>query len=151
MMRFAMLSTLARPLLVPAALALALLAAAPAAAVMSEEEIAARRAELEAEYDALIADQAGLPAGERLLALFDLAHRQQMLESPEWATRIGWPDADRGRWSDNSLAADERWRRIAHRRLEVLDAIDRAELDEAARMNYDLYRWGLELGIEGDR
>ena len=145
------LSTLARPLLVPAALALALLGAVPSAAVMSEEEIAARRAELEAEYDALIADQDGVPAGERLLALFDLAHRQEMFESPEWATMIGWPDADRGRWSDNSLAADERWERISRRRLEVLDAIDRGELDEAARMNYDLYRWGLELGIEGDR
>jgi uncharacterized protein (DUF885 family) len=143
-------STLVRTIPVVVILALALLGAAPASAVMTAEELAASRAAFDAEYAALIADEDGLAAAERLNALFDLAHRQQMLESPEWATMIGWPDADRGRWSDYSLAADERWRRIAHRRLEVLDAIDRAELDEAARMNYDLYRWAAELGIEGD-
>ena len=150
-------SLAARSPFVRTSLALALFAlgalatAAPAAAVMTPEEIAVQRAALDAEYDALIANPEGLAAGERLTALFDLAHRQTMFESPEWATMIGWPDADRGRWSDNSLAADERWERISLRQLEVLDAIDRGELDEAARMNYDLYRWGLELGIEGDR
>ncbi|HEX6201010.1 MAG TPA: DUF885 domain-containing protein [Thermoanaerobaculia bacterium] len=132
-------------------LALAGLLAAPAAAVLSDEEIAAKRAELEAEYEALLANEDDLPAGERLHALFDLAHRQQMFESPEWATLIGWPDADRGRWGDYSLAADERWEATTRRRLAVLDAIGREALDEADRLNYDLYRWGLELGLAGER
>jgi uncharacterized protein (DUF885 family) len=134
-----------------AVLGLAALLAAPAAAVLSDEEIAARRTELEAEYEALLANEDGLAAGERLHALFDLAHRQQMFESPEWATLIGWPDADRGRWGDYSLAADERWEATTRRRLAVLDAIDREALDEADRLSYDLYRWNLELGLEGER
>lgn len=132
-------------------LALAALLAAPAAAVLSSEEIAAKRAEFEAEYEALVSNEEGLPPGERLHALFDLAHRQQMFESPEWATLIGWPDADRGRWGDYSLAADERWEATTRRRLAVLDAIGREALDEADRLSYDLYRWGLELGLAGER
>jgi uncharacterized protein (DUF885 family) len=134
------------------ALVLALLAAAvPAAAVMSDEEIAAKRAEYDAEYAALLAADEGRSGGERLDALFDLVYRERMFESPEWATMIGYPEADRGRWSDGSLAADERWRARSRKILEVLDAIDRDALDVHARLNYDLFRYQVERGIEGDR
>ncbi|HSL85068.1 MAG TPA: DUF885 domain-containing protein, partial [Thermoanaerobaculia bacterium] len=122
-----------------------------AAAVLSEEQIAGQRAEFEAEYEALLVNEDGLAPGERLHALFDLAHRQQMFESPEWATMIGWPDADRGRWGDYSLAADERWKATTRRRLAVLESIDRGALTEADRLSYDLYRWGIELSLEGER
>ena len=74
-----------------------------------------------------------------------------MFESPEWATMIGYPEADRGRWSDDSLAADERWRARSRKILEVLDAIDRDALDVHARLNYDLFRYQVERSIEGDR
>ena len=137
------------------ALALAFLftlgAVAPAAAVLTEAEIAAKRAEYEAEYEALLGNEAGLPAAERLEALFDLVYRERMFESPEWATMIGHPEADRGRWSDSSLAEDERWRQRTRKILEVLDAIDRSELDVHGRLNYDLFRYQMERSVEGDQ
>lgn len=140
-----------RPKLALSALVLALLATeVPASAVMTDEEIAAKRAEIEAEYEALITDE-GRSAGERLDALFDLAYREAMFENPTWATMIGYPEADRGRWGDNSLAAVERGERRTRRMLEVLEAIDRSALDEAGRLSYDLFRYQVERGIEGDR
>ena len=133
-------------------LALALVvAAAPAAAVMTDAEVAAKRAEYDAEYQALIDDPAGRSDAERLEALFDLVYREALFENPTFATMVGDPEADRGRWGDNSLAAIERGEQRNRQTLAVLDAIDRSALDEAARLNYDLFRYQVEQGIEGER
>jgi uncharacterized protein (DUF885 family) len=128
------------------------LAFAPSAgAVMTDAEIEAKRAELTAEYQALIDNPAGRSAGERLEALFDLGFREAMFENPIFATMLGRGDADRGRWGDSSLASIERGEARSRLVLAVLDAIDRSELDEAGRMNYDLYRYQVERGIAGER
>jgi uncharacterized protein (DUF885 family) len=74
-----------------------------------------------------------------------------MFENPIFATMLGREDADRGRWGDSSLASIERGEARSRLVLAVLDAIDRSELDEAGRMNYDLYRYQVERGIAGER
>ena len=134
-----------------AALLLAALAPTPAAAVMTDEQIAAKRAELDAEYEALAAAEYDGSDEERLEALYDLAYREAMFENPIFATMTGRPDADRGRWGDNSLASIERGEKRSRQMLAILDAIDRSSLDEETRLNYDLYRYQVERGIEGER
>jgi len=112
--------------------------------------IEARRAAFEAEYHALIENEKELPADERLEALFDLTYRRQMFESPIWGVMIGYPDAEKGRWGDFSMAAEERQKKFTRLAGDVLDAIDRAALSEANQLNYDLFRYQVDLGIEGE-
>ncbi len=133
-------------------LALAIvLTAVPAAAVMTDAEVEAKRAEYDAEYQALIDGRAGRSDAERLEALFDLVYREALFENPTFATMVGHPEADRGRWGDNSLEAIERGEKRSRQTLAVLDAIDRSALDEDARLDYDLFRYQVEQGIEGER
>jgi len=117
----------------------------------STASLEARRAAFEAEYHALIDNEAGLSEDARLLGLFDLTFRHQMFESPIWGVMIGYPDAERGRWGDLSLAADERQKKFTHLAHDVLDAIDRSKLSEANQLNYDLFRYQVEIGIDGEK
>jgi len=55
------------------------------------------------------------------------------------------------RWTDNSLQAIERRKRELQEPLAVVEAIRRDRLSPADRLNYDLFRRGLEEQIEGAR
>lgn len=106
-------------------------------------------ADFKKELDAIAADKTATDT-QRLEKLFAVDWDQVMHKYPEFATSVGYPGLD-GKWTDNSEAA------IAQRKLEqrwVLDTIktiDRAKLDPANQLNYDLLRRSLERDLDGDR
>ncbi len=99
---------------------------------------------------ALIENRDGLSEPERFDALIDLSFDITMLEFPEFGTFIGHP-AGQDRWSDNSLAAVERRNERARRLPQMLAMIDRAALDEADRLNYDLLMYAARMQADGTR
>ena len=83
-----------------------------------------------------------------LHALFDAEWDYSMQQSPENASELGdrrWND----RWSDESLVAYAR--RYAHNRevLAGLKKINRANLNAADQLNYDLFQKNYERALEG--
>ncbi len=74
----------------------------------------------------------------------------QLREHPEFATYTGAPGGN-DRWSDMSRGAIEARKAHARELLEKVRAIDRAQLDPADRMNYDLFRKNAEDAVEGQR
>src|SRR5581483_2376899 len=87
---------------------------------------------------------------DRLRDLFKLNWDYSMQESPESATEVGYPGLN-DRWTDQSLAAIARRERELQGPLKVLKSIDRSHLSLADQLNYDLFRKGIEEGIEGIR
>jgi uncharacterized protein (DUF885 family) len=87
---------------------------------------------------------------ERLQKLFDLSWDYLMHASPEFATFVGYPGLN-DRWSDASFESIEFGRATSRKVLEALLSVDRAQLEPAEQVNYDLARRRLERGIEGDR
>lgn len=87
---------------------------------------------------------------ERLERLFALAWDHALQEAPEIGTFIGDP-RHQDRWSDLSLAAEERSRAETREMLEALLSIDREKLTERERTDYDLFRKKIESRIEGFR
>ncbi len=100
----------------------------------------------ERECTALAASQAG--AAERLQQLFKLDWEHSMSESPEFATEVGYPGQDH-RWSDISLAAIARRKRELLAPSKVIRSIQRANLNTADQLSYDLFRKNQELAVEG--
>jgi uncharacterized protein (DUF885 family) len=90
------------------------------------------------------------PDGLRLNELFKLNWDYSMHENPEWATDVGYPGLN-DRWTDESLDAIARRRRELQAPLKVLNSINRTTLTPADQLNYDLFRKGIEDGIEGSR
>ncbi|HEY7216331.1 MAG TPA: DUF885 domain-containing protein [Thermoanaerobaculia bacterium] len=87
---------------------------------------------------------------ERLQKLFDLAWDFVMHSSPEFATAVGYPGLN-DRWSDSSFEAIAFGHATSHKILEALLSIDRAQLEPADQVNYDLARRRMEREIEGER
>ena len=86
----------------------------------------------------------------RLNALFDSEWEYDMQNSPTAASYMG----DRrfnDRWPDLSIAAIEERQRHKRDVLVKLKAIERSKLTAAEQLNYDLYRWQLEVDLEGFR
>ena len=82
-----------------------------------------------------------------LHALFDREWEHTMEINPTWASSLGdrrWND----RWEDVSLAAAEREFRRGQEGLERLARISRAELSAEDQLNYDLFKFQTELGLE---
>jgi uncharacterized protein (DUF885 family) len=102
----------------------------------------------ERDCDKLAADTR--PDGQRLNELFKLNWDYSMHENPEWATDVGYPGLN-DRWTDESLDAIARRRRELQAPLKVLNSINRTTLTPADQLNYDLFRKGIEDGIEGSR
>jgi uncharacterized protein (DUF885 family) len=102
----------------------------------------------ERDCDKLAADTR--PDGQRLNQLFKLNWDHSMHENPEWATDVGYPGLN-DRWTDESLEAIARRRRELQAPLKVLNSIHRSTLTPADQLNYDLFRKGIEDGIEGSR
>ena len=88
------------------------------------------------------------PDAERLHDLFKLNWDYSMHESPESATDVGYPGLN-DRWSDNSLDAIARRNRELQAPLKVLNSIHREKLTDADQLNFDLFKRGIEDGIEG--
>jgi uncharacterized protein (DUF885 family) len=105
---------------------------------------------LEDQIEALVKNSGKLDDGKRLHRLFEITWKWAMSEFPEWATYVGYP-GNNDRWTDWSEAAIQRRKEQAKLPLRVLDALDRSNLSEADRVNYDLFRKSVEDQIEGQR
>lgn len=68
--------------------------------------------------------------------------------APEFATYVGDPRYN-DRWNDYSLDAVERWEQHDRQLMERLKDFNRDALDEADRLNYDLFRYNTALDIDG--
>ena len=88
--------------------------------------------------------------GVRLSQLFQVDWDYAMTEFPESATWNGFPGQNY-RWTDYSLAAIERRKAELQRPWKVIESMDRTKLNDAERLNYDLFRRNLQLEIEGRR
>jgi len=71
-----------------------------------------------------------------------------MTQYPEIATSFGYPGQD-ARWTDYSPTANDARARYLKESASRLQAIDRASLDAADRLNYDLYRDVLDTAVAG--
>ena len=101
-------------------------------------------------YAELVANPRHLSDSARLHQLFRVNWEYLMTEYPEFATYVGYPGQN-ARWTDNSLEAIERRKRELQEPLSVVKAIRRDRLSSADRLNYDLFRRGLDEQIEGTR
>jgi uncharacterized protein (DUF885 family) len=99
-------------------------------------------------YTELLAARGRVSDARRLSRLFGLRWRQQLADAPEFATYVGARGFD-DRWSDLSPEAIAHRRRDLHQPLRVLRSINRGRLSPADRLNYDLFRRGLEQAVEG--
>jgi uncharacterized protein (DUF885 family) len=127
-------------------LALALMLSLPAPAVAQAGNESA--GEFARGYARIAAAKGREPEARRLHRLFGLRWRQQLADAPEFATYVGARGHDH-RWSDLSLHAIGRRKQELREPLRVLRSIERARLGPADRLNYDLFRRGLEQAIEG--
>ncbi len=101
-------------------------------------------------YAELVANPRRLSDSTRLGELFRVNWEYLMTEYPEYATYVGYPGQN-ARWTDKSLQAIERRKRELEEPLAVVKAIRRDRVSPADRLNYDLFRRGLEEQIEGNR
>ncbi len=83
----------------------------------------------------------------RLRALFDKEWQWRLRESPLFATNVG-VHVYNDKLPSVSLADEARRAEDARGFLRELDAIDRARLDRAAQVNYDIFRRQLEDGLK---
>jgi hypothetical protein len=102
-------------------------------------------------FEALAVNAEGLPAPERLHALFDLAWERSMTWFPEFATYVGYAEGDHGAWTDMSLEAIRGREERLGDPLAVLEAIPRDSLGPEDRLSYDLFRRDTEVDVEGAR
>jgi uncharacterized protein (DUF885 family) len=86
----------------------------------------------------------------RLHEFFKLDWEHTMQESPEFATEVGYPGQN-DRWTDQSLEAIARRKGEQRSRLKVVESIERAKLNQADQLNYDLLRKGVQDDIEGQK
>jgi uncharacterized protein (DUF885 family) len=93
---------------------------------------------------------AGTPdrPGDRLRTQFDDDWKYWMGQYPEVATALGYPGQD-ARWTDYSAAAIDARADYLKQSVSRLGAIDRAGLDAAGQLNYDLYRDLLDTAVAG--
>ncbi len=89
-------------------------------------------------------------ASDRFHALLNEDWSYRLNEFPEFGTYVGHPGSN-DRWTDVSREAIERRKAHARELLDRVRAIDRAKLDPADRLDYDLFRRDAELSVEGQR
>src|SRR3989441_9735772 len=121
-----------------------------AAALGSAQQQPAAGRSFHDRYAQLVANPRRLSDSTRLGELFRVNWEYLMTEFPKFATYVGYPGQN-ARWTDNSLQAIERRKRELEEPLAVVKAIRRDRLSPTDRLNYDLFRRGLEEQIEGTR
>ncbi len=99
-------------------------------------------------YTSVIENKSGASDAQRLHEIFKIAWEYRMHEFPESATYTGYPGQN-DRWTDMSFEAIERRKKDLQDPHRALLSIDREKLNEADKLNYDLFRRELELDIEG--
>ena len=98
----------------------------------------------------LVAAEAEMNETEKLQTFFEEEWEYGLRENPIMATLFGdlrYND----RLGDSSIAAIERRRRHGVEALRQLESIDRSQLADSDKLNYDLYLENLTLRIEGHR
>lgn len=123
-----------RPVLLATAIAAVVLAASPAAFAAPASTTTAGTV-------------ARKPSALALHALFDGEWERGLRESPENASYNG-DKRFNDRWADYSLSAIEARNQADRDALAKLKAIDRGDLSVADQLNYDVFAWDLEKGIE---
>src|SRR2546428_10043160 len=101
-------------------------------------------------YAELVALPRHLSDSARLSELFRVNWQYVMTEFPEFATYVGYPGQN-ARWTDKSLQAIERRKRELEEPIGVVKAIRRDRLSPPDRLNYDLFRRGLEEPAQSTR
>jgi uncharacterized protein (DUF885 family) len=99
---------------------------------------------------AALATAPGLSDSARLHRLFDLDWEYTNVVYPENATYSGYPGQN-ARWTDLSVAAIQRRRADYSSEQNVIAAIDRARLNPADQLSYDIFKRGVGEFIEGTR
>ena len=118
--------------------------------LMAAPAAAATAATFEDRCRALMPDASKEGAARRLHKLFEITWDYLMRESPADATDNAYPGQN-DRWRDWSRAANDRRNREIEWPARVLATIDRDALDEADRLNYDLFQANLRLLLDGRR
>src|SRR4051812_3173844 len=95
----------------------------------------------------IVDSKGSIPESERLHRLFDEEWRYRMEQFPEDATATGYPGQN-DRWTDLSFDAITRRKVDLDAPLKALRSIDRAKLDSADQLNYDLFERNLLDAIE---
>lgn len=99
---------------------------------------------------ATLATAPGLTDSARLHRLFDLDWEYTNVVYPENATYSGYPGQN-DRWTDLSVPAIQRRRADYSSEQKVISAIDRARLNPADQLSYDIFKRGVAEFIEGTR
>jgi uncharacterized protein (DUF885 family) len=105
---------------------------------------------IEFKVDELQKNTNKLAEKEKLEALAGMYMEYQLLTYPELGVFIGKP-ADRTRWTDLSFEAIQRRKEDREIFLKGIRSINRAQLDAADRLNYDLLKNTLELDKAGEK
>ena len=100
-------------------------------------------------YTALAA-AAGLTDSARFHQLLDLDWEFTNVMYPEYATYTGYPGQN-DRWTDLSVPALNAGRAMVRAALSVMRVIDRAKLNPADQLSYDIAKRGIDEAIEGER
>ncbi|HLQ78314.1 MAG TPA: DUF885 domain-containing protein, partial [Terriglobia bacterium] len=87
---------------------------------------------------------------QRLHELFKLDWEHTMRDSPEFATMVGFPGQN-DRWSDLSMEAIQRRKEELKGPIRVIQSIDRAKLNPADQLSYDLFKKNYEDAIQATR
>ncbi len=123
--------------------------AAAVVVLPAEAQAQADAPDFQTRFETLAVNAGGLPAAERLDALFDLAWQRSMTWFPEFATYVGYAEGDHGAWTDMSLEAVRRREERLGDPLAVLETIPRDSLSPEDRLSYDLFRRDTEEDVEG--
>ena len=99
---------------------------------------------------AALAAAPGLSDSARFQSLLALDWGYSNVMYPEYATYTGYPGQN-DRWTDLSIAAINERRQMARSELDVVRAINRARLNTADQLSYDIFKRQADEFIEGLR
>jgi len=99
---------------------------------------------------ASLATATALSDSAKLHRLFDLDWEYNNVVYPEYATYTGYPGQN-DRWTDVSVAAINRRRVDVNGERQVVRAINRARLNAADQLSYDIFKRATDEAMEGTR
>jgi len=97
-----------------------------------------------------LATAPGLTDSARLHRLFDLDWEYNNVVSPEYATYTGYPGQN-DRWTDLSVSAINDRNEVGRTELKVVRAINRARLNAADQLSYEIFKRQTDEFVEGLR